>query len=71
MIVPMGDSNSQPLSYKPSALVIELNSSKASSGMDRVEFIQLVYCIIMYNGVSHIRNHFLSVRSKPLSYRMR
>ena len=38
------------LHYKPSALAIELYSSKAIAGK---EFIQLVYCIIFY--------HFLTV----------
>ena len=29
-----GDTNSQPLGYKPSALAIELNSSKAIAGKE-------------------------------------
>ena len=41
------DSNSQPLDYKPSALAIELTSS-ISYCWERIEFIQLVYCIIIY-----------------------
>ena len=40
-------SNSQPLGYKPSALAIELTSSK-SYCWEGVEFIQLVHCIIIY-----------------------
>ena len=41
------DSNPQPLDYKPSALAIELYSSK-SYCWEGVEFILLVYCIIIY-----------------------
>ena len=41
------DSNSQPLDYKPSALAIELYSS-ISYCWEGAEFIQLVYCIIIY-----------------------
>ena len=40
-------SNSQPLDYKPSALAIELQELK-SYCWEGVEFIQLVYCIIIY-----------------------
>ena len=40
----VNDTNSQPLGYKPNALVTELYSS--SYCWEGVEFIQLVYCII-------------------------
>ena len=40
-------SNSQPLDYKPSALAIELYRSKCFC-WEGVEFILLVYCIIIY-----------------------
>ena len=36
-----GDSNSQPLSYKPSALAIELNSSRASAEKELCYFIRI------------------------------
>ena len=54
------DSNSQPLDYKPSALAIELYSS-ISCCWEGVEFIQLVYCIIIFY-------HFWTVKYKYKVY---
>ena len=44
-----GDSNSRPLSYEPSALAIELNSSKASAGKE----LSLSRCCIVSLYIYH------------------
>ena len=59
------DSNSQPLDYKPSALAIELYSSK-SYCWEGVEFIQMVYCIIIY--LSFLNCDWLFIREVQWFY---
>ena len=58
-------SNSQPLDYKPSALAIELYSSKCFC-WEGVEFIQLVYCIIIY--LSFLNCDWLLIREVQWFY---
>ena len=56
----MGDSNSQPLCYKPSALPIELNSSKASAWKElSLSSGVLYHCIFFISHLwltSHLRS---------------
>ena len=58
-------SNSQPLDYKPSALAIEPQDLK-SYCWDGVEFIQLVYCIIIY--LSFLNCDWLLIREVQWFY---
>ena len=59
------DSNSQHLDYKPSALAIELYSSICYC-WEGVEFIQLVYCIIIY--LSFLNCDWLLIREVQWFY---
>ena len=58
-------SNSQPLDYKPSALAIEPQELK-SYCWEGVEFIQLVYCIIIY--LSFLNCDWLLIREVQWFY---
>ena len=58
-------SNSQPLDYKPSALAIEPQELKSYS-WEGVEFIQLVYCIIIY--LSFLNCDWLLIREVQWFY---
>ena len=59
------DPNSQLLDYKPSALVIELYTSKCFC-WEGCELIQLVYCIILY--LSFLNGDWLLIREVQWFY---